>query len=87
MGETSMPIYRLIKREAFEPEHIQVITAAFEEVCRELGLAARESPLGTSWLAPSLNARKWASMTPTGCESALMTRSRNRTSLASVRRI
>jgi hypothetical protein len=40
-----MPIYRLIEREAFEPEHIQAITAAFEEVCRELGLAAREDPL------------------------------------------
>jgi hypothetical protein len=40
-----MPIYRLIEREAFEPDHIEVITAAFEDVCRELGLAAREDPL------------------------------------------
>jgi hypothetical protein len=40
-----MPIYRLIKREAFAPEHVEVITAAFEEVCRELGLAQREDPL------------------------------------------
>jgi hypothetical protein len=40
-----MPIYSLIKREAFEPEHIQVIAAAFEEVCRDFGLAPREDPL------------------------------------------
>ena len=40
-----MPIYKLIEREAFEPEYIEVIAAAFEEVCRDLGLATREDPL------------------------------------------
>jgi len=75
-----MPIYRLIEREAFEPDHIEVITAAFEDVCRELGLADVKTPCARSWLKPSLNARNWANTTPFGCESALTTRSRNRAS-------
>jgi hypothetical protein len=40
-----MPIYRLLREQAFDPEHIQIMTAAFEDVCRDLGLAPREDPL------------------------------------------
>jgi hypothetical protein len=40
-----MPIYRLLQGSAFEPEQVKVMTAAFEDVCRELGLAEREDPL------------------------------------------
>ena len=40
-----MAIYRLLQNTAFGPEHIAVMTEAFEDVCRELGLAEREDPL------------------------------------------
>jgi hypothetical protein len=40
-----MPIYRLLQNAPFAPEDISVMTAVFEEVCRELGLAPREDPL------------------------------------------
>ena len=40
-----MPIYRLLQNAAFQPEHVTVIAAAFEEVCRDLRLAVRDDPL------------------------------------------
>jgi len=40
-----MPIYRLLQNTSFGPEHISIIAAAFESVCRELHLAEREDPL------------------------------------------
>jgi|tagenome__1003787_1003787.scaffolds.fasta_scaffold19788760_3 hypothetical protein len=40
-----MPIYRLLQNADFEPEHIAVMTAAFEDVCRDLRLAEREDPI------------------------------------------
>ena len=40
-----MAIYRLLQNTAFGPEHIAVMTEAFEDVYRELGLAEREDPL------------------------------------------
>ena len=33
-----MPIYRLFKNEAFEPEEISAMTRTYAEVCRTLGL-------------------------------------------------
>lgn len=40
-----MPLIRLLQHSAFEPEMIAVMSAAFEQACRELGLAATEDPL------------------------------------------
>jgi hypothetical protein len=40
-----MAIYRLLQNSAFEPDHIAVMTEAFEDVCKELGLAERGDPL------------------------------------------
>jgi hypothetical protein len=40
-----MPIYRLLQNSALDPEHINLMTSAFEDICRELGLAAREDAL------------------------------------------
>jgi hypothetical protein len=40
-----MAIYRLLQGTAFQPEHIAVMAAAFEDVCRDLRLAEREDPL------------------------------------------
>jgi hypothetical protein len=40
-----MPIYRLLQNSDFEPDHVAVMTAAFEDVCRDLRLAQREDPL------------------------------------------
>lgn len=40
-----MPIYRLLKDTSFELEDIAVMTAAFEDVCRDLDLAQRDDPL------------------------------------------
>lgn len=34
-----MSIYRLLQHSAFEPEFITIITGAYEDACRELGLA------------------------------------------------
>jgi hypothetical protein len=45
VGENIMPIYSLLREGSFDPEHIQIIAAAFEDVCRDLGLAPREDPL------------------------------------------
>lgn len=40
-----MPIYRLLQNSAFGPEHVKILTTAFDDVCRDLGLAAREDAL------------------------------------------
>jgi hypothetical protein len=40
-----MAIYRLLQNSAFGPDHIAVITEAFEDVCKELGLAEPGDPL------------------------------------------
>ena len=39
-----MPIYRLLKGSPYPPEHVALMTDAFEDVCRTLGLAQREDP-------------------------------------------
>jgi hypothetical protein len=39
-----MPIIRLFERQAFSPEHIKVLTAAFEDVLRALDLIDRTDP-------------------------------------------
>jgi hypothetical protein len=41
----AVAIYRLLRERAFDPDAIEVMTFAFEDVCRELGLAQREDPL------------------------------------------
>ena len=38
-----MTVYRLYKNRAFEPEAITVMTDAYAEVCRTLGLGEREN--------------------------------------------
>jgi hypothetical protein len=40
-----MPLIRLLQHSAFEPDRIEVMSAAFEQACRELGLAETEDPL------------------------------------------
>lgn len=37
-----MAVYRLFKNKAFEPETITVMTSAYAEVCRTLGLSDRD---------------------------------------------
>ena len=39
-----MTVYRLYKNKAFEPEAISVMTSAYAEVCRTLGLSERDNP-------------------------------------------
>jgi hypothetical protein len=39
-----MAVYRLFKNKAFEPETIASMTAAYAEVCRTLGVSARDRP-------------------------------------------
>ncbi len=39
-----MTVYRLYKNRAFEPEAISVMTSAYAEVCRTLGLSERDDP-------------------------------------------
>jgi hypothetical protein len=40
-----MPLIRLLQNSAFEPEIIEVMSTAFEEACRLLGLAQVTDPL------------------------------------------
>jgi hypothetical protein len=39
-----MTVYRLYKNRAFEPEAISVMTSAYAEVCRMLGVNERDDP-------------------------------------------
>lgn len=39
-----MPVYRLFKNQAFEPEAITVMTSAYAYVCRTLGLSDPDHP-------------------------------------------
>jgi hypothetical protein len=38
-------VYRILRHTEFEPAALQVMANAFEDVCRELGLAQTEDPL------------------------------------------
>ena len=40
-----MPLVRLLQNCAFEPEIIEIMSAAFEEACRTLALAQETDPL------------------------------------------
>ncbi len=40
-----MPIYRLLQNRPFDPEHIDLMVAAFEKVSVELGLAQKEDAI------------------------------------------
>ena len=40
-----MPLYRLLQSDAFDPESVAAMSAAFEESCRALGLAERTDPM------------------------------------------
>lgn len=38
-------VYRILRRTEFEPAALQAMANAFEEVCRELGIAPTEDPI------------------------------------------
>jgi hypothetical protein len=40
-----MPLIRLLQNSAFEPDRIEVMVAAFQRACGELGLANPEDPV------------------------------------------
>ena len=42
-GAAPVPIYRLLQNAAFEPERIELMAAAFEDVCRDLRLAPEDA--------------------------------------------
>ena len=52
-----MPLYRLLQNEAFEPEHVEAMSQAFEAVCLKLKLASRDDPLRD---AVARNVMEWA---------------------------
>jgi len=39
-----MAVYRLFKNKAFEPETITIMTRAYADVCRTLGLSDNDEP-------------------------------------------
>jgi hypothetical protein len=43
--ERAMPIYRLLQNSAFDPDHIELMSVAFEDACRDLGFTVREGAL------------------------------------------
>jgi hypothetical protein len=38
-------VYRIFKRKEFDPEALRDMAAVFDDVCRELGLAAKDDAL------------------------------------------
>lgn len=40
-----MPIYQLLQKTSFDADTVKCLAEAFENVCRELGLAERNDPL------------------------------------------
>lgn len=40
-----MPLIRLLQNSAFEPDRITIMSAAFAQACRELGLADLQDPM------------------------------------------
>jgi hypothetical protein len=48
-----MAVYRLYKNRAFEPEAISVMTDAYAEICRRLGVSERDDQ-GTSKIAKAV---------------------------------
>jgi hypothetical protein len=44
LGLPAMPIQKLLQQQAFEPEEIKVLSSAFENALRELGLVDRTDP-------------------------------------------
>ena len=40
-----MPIHRLLEKHAFGPDEIRVLTSAFDDALRKLGLADRADPV------------------------------------------
>jgi len=44
-GGWTLPIYRLLQGQAFEPEHCQAMGEAFEQALAKLGLKDRSDPL------------------------------------------
>jgi hypothetical protein len=48
-----MAVYRLYKNRAFEPEAISVMTSAYAEVCRRLGVNERDDQ-GTNKVAKTV---------------------------------
>ena len=41
----AVPIYRLLRTTTFDSDTVELLATAFEDVCRELGLAERTDPL------------------------------------------
>ena len=50
-----MTVYRLYRNKAFEPDAISVMTSAYAEVCRTLGLSERDNPELPWWPELSSN--------------------------------
>jgi len=42
LGNTAMAVYHLFRNKAFEPEALAVMTSAYSDVCRVLGLHERD---------------------------------------------
>ncbi len=40
-----MAIHRLLQNAAFDPEHVDLMVGAFQDVCRELKLSVRDDAL------------------------------------------
>lgn len=44
-GVATMPIYKMLEKQAYGPEEISILSAAFEETLRSLGLSDRTDPM------------------------------------------
>jgi hypothetical protein len=44
-GVAAVPLYRLLQEASFSPELVEAMSAAFEDACKQLGLAQRTDPL------------------------------------------
>jgi hypothetical protein len=57
-GET-MPIYRLLQNEAFDPETIDMLARSFEAALDEMGIADRSSPYALIVAERVIEFAKW----------------------------
>ena len=70
-GLLVVPIYRLLKKHAFSPDQIEVLSTAFEAALRELGLVDRNDPAAQLIASALSSLRSEASGILYGCQVAV----------------
>lgn len=59
-----MPIYRLLQREAFDPETVEMLGRCFEDILRALNLVKRSDPIALYVAERVIEFAKWGERDP-----------------------